>query len=121
MAHEVLWRNDFAGDEVVGQVKQAPQESLVTSNPFFQKRLALAGRLLYHKTTLRADRNNNCVFNHLGLNKAKNFSAEIFHSVRPAQTSACDFATSQMHAFDTRRVDINFEHWLGFRKARDQR
>ena len=108
---------------VVGHVEQAAQEGLVAGDAFAQPGVALGcgRRVLHHEAALRADRHDHRVLHHLRLHQAEHFGAEVLAPVRPAQAAARDAAAAQMHAFDARRVDPDFEHRFRLGQARHLR
>ena len=80
---------------------------LVAGHAFGQHGIALAAgrRPLDEEAALGADRHDHRVLDHLRLDQAQYFGAEILAPVRPAQAAARDRAEAQVHAFDARRVD----------------
>ena len=96
MTHNVRGRNDFALNHVVGEIQQAAQEGLIARHTFLHGGLAVTGRWrgFQNESTFGADWHNHRVFHHLCLYQAQYFGAEIFRSIRPAQTAARHFATA---------------------------
>ena len=119
MAHQLRRWHDGTAHHVVGQVKQTAQEQAVAAYAFGQIRFAFAsrGRLLEHKAAFGADRNDNGVLDLLRLHQAEDFGAEIFAPVGPAQAAARNLAATQMHTFDTGRIDPDFEQRFRFGHA----
>ena len=97
--------HDLAVDEVVGDVEQAVDEHAIAGDAFGEHGIALAGRrrALDEEAALRADRHDDRVLDHLRLDQAQHFGAEILAAIRPAQAAARDRAEAQVHAFDARR------------------
>ena len=120
MTNHVGWRNDIAAGEIVGDIEQTLDEGLVAGNSFFQERVTPAGaiQLLRHKTTLRADRHDDRVLDHLGLHQAQHLSPEVLLSVRPAHPPASDRAAAQVNALDPWRIDKNLVHGPWVRQVR---
>ena len=100
VADGVGGRDDFAIDEVVGEVKQATDEGAVAVFARLQIGVAVGGRVFDDEAAFGADRDDDGVFHHLRLDKAEDFGAEVAVAVRPAQAAACHFAAAQMHTFD---------------------
>jgi hypothetical protein len=48
-------------------------------------------------------------FTLLGFYQTQDFGTEVFFTVRPAQTTTGNAAEAQVHTFDPRRVDEDFE------------
>ncbi len=107
VAHAVLRMHDLAFDEIVGDVEQAVDEQAVAGHAFGELRIAVAGdrRTLDEEAALGTDRHDDRVLDHLRLDQAEHFGAEILAPIRPAQAAARDRAEAQMHAFDARRID----------------
>ena len=119
MAHGVGGRDDFAFDEVVGEVKQAADEGAVAGFARFHEGVAVGGRVFDDEAAFRADRDDDGVFHHLRLDQPQHFGAEISVAVRPAQAAARHFAAAQMHAFDFGRVNPDFVERFGFGQVGD--
>ena len=66
-------------------------------------RSPLDRRALDEESALRADRHDDGVLDHLRLDQAEHFGAEIFAPIGPAQSAARDRPEAQVHAFDARR------------------
>ena len=108
-SHPTLWNTDLAVDNVVSNFEQRRDEGLVASDAVGKDLVAAAsGDALGKKTAVGAGRHNNGVLHDLSFHQAKHCGAEIFTSIRPAQTTASDIATAQMDTFDVRRIDKNF-------------
>src|SRR5262249_47250796 len=82
----------------------------INRDRFGLDRIAMASRRpLRHKTALRTDRHNHSVFHLLGLDEPKYLGAEVLRAIRPPNTTAGDWAESQMHGLKPRRAHENLE------------
>ena len=119
MAHGVSGRDDFAFDEVVGEIQQAADEGAVAGFARFHEGVAVGRRVFDDEAAFGADRHDDGVFHHLRLHEPQHFGAEIGVAIRPAQAAACHFAAAQMHAFHFGRIDPDFVERFGFGEAGD--
>jgi hypothetical protein len=83
VAHAVLRMHDVAVDEIVGDVEQAVDEQPVAGHAFGEHRVAIASRwrALDEETTLRPDRHDDRVLDHLRLDQAEHLGAEVLAAV----------------------------------------
>ncbi len=115
-------RYDFAIDQIVGHVQQGGNEGPVAGNPFGHPRFAVGRRrqLLADEAAFGAHRDNHRVLDLLRLDQTQHFGTEVFHTVRPAQAATRHFRTAQVHAFDTRAVNPDFEQRTRLRQERNR-
>src|SRR5262245_62893292 len=106
MAHHLRRRHHLATDQVVGEIKEPADEGAIAGDSLRQPCLSI-GRTsgpLHHKAALGADRHDDCVLDHLGLDEAEYLCTEILAPVRPSETTARYWAEPEVYAFDPRRV-----------------
>ena len=84
VAHGVGGRDNFAFDEVVGQIQQAADESAVAGFARLHEGVAIGGRVFDDEAAFGANRHDDGVFHHLRLDQPQHFGAEIGVAVRPA-------------------------------------
>ena len=96
--------HDLPVHQIVGDVEQAVDEAFVAGDAFSQHGVTVTARrrTLGEETAFRSDRHDDGVFDHLRLDQAQHFRAEILTTVGPAQATARNRAEAQMHAFDER-------------------
>ena len=116
MTHGIGWRNDFAVNNIVSDVKHTAEECLITGNTFSLEGFTTIGHGfgLNDKTTFGTHWDNHRVFDHLCFDQTEYFGTEIFHTVRPAQTATRYFAAAQMYRFHTWRIDKYLKHRFRF-------
>ena len=119
MAHGVSGRDDFAFDEVVGEIEQAADEGAVAGFARFHEGVAVGRRVFDDEAAFGADRHDDGVFHHLRFDQPQHFGAEIGVAIRPAQAAARHFAAAQVHAFHFGRIDPDFVERFGFGEAGD--
>ena len=109
-------RNDFAVDQVVGEVEHAANQGRVAGNSFCKEGVTVARwrQALANEAALGAERDDNGVFDHLRLDESQHFGAEVFLAIGPAQTTTGDGRATQVNAFHTHAVDENFVKRHGF-------
>ncbi len=119
---DAVARNDFALDEVVGEVEQAANERLVARNAFALNLIACAAarQLLWKEAALGADRHDDGVLDVLRLHQAEHFGPVIVAAIGPTQSAARHQAHAQVHAFDAWAVDEDFKFWPRQRQIRDR-
>ncbi len=108
MTHHALRRHDLVVDDVVGDVQQAIDETLVAGHALGEPGVTVDRRvrqLLGEETTLGADRHDHGVLHHLRLDQAQHFGAEVFATVRPAQATTGHRAEAQVGTFHARAAD----------------
>ena len=115
----IRWRHHGALDQVVGDIEQTAQVGLIAGNAFFHQCVAIAtGCALQDEAAFGTDGNDDRIFDLLRLDQPEHFGSVVFHPIGPTQATACDLAAAQVHPFDARRMDKNFEHGFGFRQTR---
>ena len=84
MANDIGWRQDAVSaitvaDDVVGEIEEpADQDFRNTPDRFRAELFARLRRLLYDKSALSADRDNDRVFDRLRLHQTENLGAKVF-------------------------------------------
>ena len=98
--------------QVVCDVQQRVDEHFISSLSSCTPRFAIQGwvrQTLRVETALSSRRHNERVLNHLSLNQAQDFGAEVIAPVRPAQTTTSHATKPQVNTFDFRRVHEHFQ------------
>ena len=123
VAHDVGRRDDLAVDDVVGHIEQAADEGAIAGHDLLEQRLAIARgrRALDHEATLRADRHDHRVLDHLGLHQTEHLGAEVLAPVRPADAATRDLPAAQVHTLDARGVDEDLKARMRERQPRQPR
>src|SRR3989344_1476097 len=111
VTHHVLWWHHGAVFQVVGDIQQAADKDAVAGNALGQHIITAAAnrQASWDKAALGTHRYDDRVLHLLRLDQAQHLGAEVFLTVRPAQATTSDVAKAQVHAFNTRRVDKDFE------------
>ncbi len=123
IANDVLGADGPTFHNVVRHAQQRRHEESVASDALGQPpRAVLTGirQRLGHEAALGADRNDDRVLHHLGLDQAQNLGAEILAAIRPAQAAAGHAAEAQVETLDAGAVDEHLELRTGFRRHLEQ-
>ena len=99
-------------DAVIGNIQQPANELAVAGLTLL---LHLGARHVCadparHEPALGAHRDDYRVLHLLRLDKAQDFRAEVLQPVGPAQATAGDLTTAQVHALHARRIDVDLVH-----------
>ncbi len=121
MADDVGRRHHPAVADRVGHVEQAADERPVAGDDLVGQLLAVRRRLLDDEPTLRPDRDDQRVLDHLRLHQAEDLGPEVLAAVRPAQAAAGHGAAAQVHALDACGADEDLEARARSGKQRNAR
>ena len=121
VAHDLGRMHDAARRLVVGQVQKTADEGLVTGDHLGHDIVAAAafGQAFGDETALGPDRHDDRVLDHLGLHQAEHLGTEVLAPVRPAQAAAGHPSATQMHGFDTGRINPDLDMRPGQRQFVD--
>ena len=110
--HHITRRYKLAFNQVIRQIQQTPDKDLIASNTLSLDLFSadFLMQIASDKTAFSTDRYDHRVLNLLRLNQTQDFGAEIFLAIRPAQTTAGDLATAQVHTLDPWTVYVGLKH-----------
>src|SRR4051794_33867321 len=115
-------RHNLAADDVVSQIEQTADQSLVAGDDFRLHLFASSIRKpLADETTLGADGNDDRVFYVLCLHQAQNLRPEVFAPVGPAYATARNITHAQVHGLHAGAVYKHLELRTGQRQVGDLR
>src|SRR4030095_11195407 len=99
-------RTNLATDQVVGEIKEPPNEGPIARDSLREPGLAVGGIgwEFHPEPALGADRYDDRVLHHLGLDQAEYLGTEVLAAVRPSQTTPRDRAEPEVYAFHARRI-----------------